>query len=367
MDDVSKEVVMSKDGCSLTLNMESVHANLARLERGLVGKLIGRRLPFYVLSNELKQKWSLFGDFQFLSISLDAFICLFESTEARDAVLKGGTMGYWWVYYWFGSLVFYLLSTVYGGPIFSDVDSLASFILGQHQLCIGLAPCLASLLRTNNATSNGTRPSVALVLVELDVTKRYPDQVGVGSESMSYTQLVLGHARFECHVVNPHLANPIPNAGGVGVVSNKNCDPVNKDEILISVDNTGPDIDLPLLELVVPLGMADVNILMVSVAEHCGEIECCDDGEHVLVSSPRGVIENVSTDIVGLVSGNEFLNVGDKEFCDVNMGVVNIEFSNLDSHAASPVMIVDRVVLVSSVGLDVNEQLVDVLVALLFF
>ncbi|KAL0922997.1 hypothetical protein M5K25_007038 [Dendrobium thyrsiflorum] len=46
IDDVSKAAVMSEDGSSVTLNMESVHANLARLERGLVGKLIEGRLPF---------------------------------------------------------------------------------------------------------------------------------------------------------------------------------------------------------------------------------------------------------------------------------------------------------------------------------
>ncbi|KAL0917436.1 hypothetical protein M5K25_012496 [Dendrobium thyrsiflorum] len=226
----------------------------------------------------------------------------------------------------------------------------------------GLSSLFGRPLRTDNATLNGTRPSVARVLVELDVTKRYPDQVWVGSESMGYTQLVefenfpsycghykvLGHARFECHVVNPHLANPILNAFGVGV-----------DEIPISVDNIGP--------VGVPLGMADGND-SVHVAEHCRAIECCDAsevGDHVLVSSPRGVIEIVSPDIGGLVSSNELLIVGDKEFCNVNMGVVNIDSNNLDPYVASPVMIVDRVVSVSLVGPDVNEQLVDVPVALL--
>ncbi|KAL0915133.1 hypothetical protein M5K25_015532 [Dendrobium thyrsiflorum] len=235
----------------------------------------------------------------------------------------------------------------------------------------GLGSLFGRHLRTDNATSNGTRPSVARVLVELDVTKRYHDQIWV-----------LGHARIECHVVNPHLANPIPNLVGVGVVLNKNCDdncdPVSKDEIHICVDNISPGIDSPLLELAVLLGMADGNDSVVPVAELCGAIKCGDDGEvgdHVLVSSPRGVIETVNPDIVGLVTDNELLNVGDKEFCDVNMGVVNIDssnldpynidYSNLDPYAASPVMTADRVVSVSSVGPVVNEQLVHVPVALI--
>ncbi|KAL0909763.1 hypothetical protein M5K25_020660 [Dendrobium thyrsiflorum] len=142
----------------------------------------------------------------------------------------------------------------------------------------GLGSLFGRPLRTDNATSNGTRPSVARVLVDLDVTKRYPDQVWV-----------LGHARFECHVMNPHLANPIPNAVGVVVVSNKNCDdncdPVNKDEIPISVDNIGPGIDLPLLELAVPLGMADGND---SIGETIGEQIDWFEGSP---SSPSGVGE----------------------------------------------------------------------------
>ncbi|KAL0906270.1 hypothetical protein M5K25_024748 [Dendrobium thyrsiflorum] len=53
--------VMLADDVSMTLNMDAVHANLARLKRDLL-----------------------------LSISLDAFICLFESIEACDAILMGG-------------------------------------------------------------------------------------------------------------------------------------------------------------------------------------------------------------------------------------------------------------------------------------
>ncbi|KAL0923647.1 hypothetical protein M5K25_007712 [Dendrobium thyrsiflorum] len=90
IDDVSKAIVMSDDGSYVTLHMELVHVNLARLERGLVGKLIGRRLPYLVLSNELKRKWSMFEDFHLVSISPDSFIYLFESAEAWDAVLMGG-------------------------------------------------------------------------------------------------------------------------------------------------------------------------------------------------------------------------------------------------------------------------------------
>ncbi|KAL0910062.1 hypothetical protein M5K25_020992 [Dendrobium thyrsiflorum] len=41
IDDAFKAAVMPDDECSVTLNMESVYANIARLERELVCKLIG--------------------------------------------------------------------------------------------------------------------------------------------------------------------------------------------------------------------------------------------------------------------------------------------------------------------------------------
>ncbi|KAH0458346.1 hypothetical protein IEQ34_013661 [Dendrobium chrysotoxum] len=76
------------------------------------------------------------------------------------------------------------------------------------------------LLKMDNATSNGTRPSVARVLVELDITKHYPHKVWLGSENLCYIQFVemevfpsyyvhckaLGHSKLELHILHPHLA-----------------------------------------------------------------------------------------------------------------------------------------------------------------
>ncbi|PKU84202.1 hypothetical protein MA16_Dca002714 [Dendrobium catenatum] len=60
------------------------------------------------------------------------------------------------------------------------------------------------------------------------------------------------------------------------------------------------------------------------------------------------------------------MNVGDNELCGVNMGVVNIDSSELNPSIFFPVTLPYLVVLVSSVGLRVNEQLVDVPIALLY-
>ncbi|KAL0905985.1 hypothetical protein M5K25_024441 [Dendrobium thyrsiflorum] len=77
---------------------------------------------------------------------------------------------------------------------------------------------------TNNATSVGSRPSVARVLVELDVTKRFPGRVWLGSDKLDYIQHVemesfpsfcdhyksLVHFRIDCYKLNPPLTvNPV--------------------------------------------------------------------------------------------------------------------------------------------------------------
>ncbi|KAL0922295.1 hypothetical protein M5K25_006268 [Dendrobium thyrsiflorum] len=83
----------------------------------------------------------------------------------------------------------------------------------------GLASLFGRPLRTDNATSTGSRPSVSRILVELDVTKHYPDQVWLGSETLGYFQFVemeefpsycahykiLGHLKAECHILHPHV------------------------------------------------------------------------------------------------------------------------------------------------------------------
>ncbi|KAL0906063.1 hypothetical protein M5K25_024525 [Dendrobium thyrsiflorum] len=83
----------------------------------------------------------------------------------------------------------------------------------------GLGSIFGRPLRLDNATANGSRPSVPRVLVELDITKRYPDRVWLGSDSVGYVQVVemeefssycvhcksLGHLKAECHILHPNL------------------------------------------------------------------------------------------------------------------------------------------------------------------
>ncbi|KAI0515849.1 hypothetical protein KFK09_008517 [Dendrobium nobile] len=80
----------SKDGISVDLNLESVRENVRRLEKAVVGRILGKRLPIFVLSYEIKRQWGRFGEFQLATIGQECFVCTFNTMEARDAVLYGG-------------------------------------------------------------------------------------------------------------------------------------------------------------------------------------------------------------------------------------------------------------------------------------
>ncbi|PKU80997.1 hypothetical protein MA16_Dca025181 [Dendrobium catenatum] len=191
--------------------------------------------------------------------------------------------------------------------------------------------------------------------------------------------------KFSCHYVDVVLlclsfllrlcrmmANQDNLANDPSIVENR--DVVNHNEKEDDPSNSAfYDTILPLFESVTPLGRAVEDDSMIHVtdappSENYWVILCCDDGDvgdHVLVASLQGEIEIISPNIIGLVAGNEQLNVDDKEICDVNMGLVDINSNELDPSVISPVKTTDLVESVSSVGLGMNEQLVDVLVALL--
>ncbi|KAL0910541.1 hypothetical protein M5K25_021534 [Dendrobium thyrsiflorum] len=80
-----------EDGISLIPATEALEDNVAKLERALVAQFVGRRVPFAFLQTELRRQWARFGDFQLITTAPSAFICIFTSAAARDAVLQGGS------------------------------------------------------------------------------------------------------------------------------------------------------------------------------------------------------------------------------------------------------------------------------------
>ncbi|KAL0918420.1 hypothetical protein M5K25_010427 [Dendrobium thyrsiflorum] len=93
----------------------------------------------------------------------------------------------------------------------------------------GLGSLFGRTLKSDTATAFGSRPSVARILVELDVTKKFPDKIWVGSPNSGYVQSVvfddiphfcthcssLGHLIENCKILHPNINSippPVPSA-----------------------------------------------------------------------------------------------------------------------------------------------------------
>ncbi|KAL0904364.1 hypothetical protein M5K25_026459 [Dendrobium thyrsiflorum] len=85
-----EKIAISKDGVTVDLYMEVVNENIQLLNRAVVGRILGKRLPYFVLSSEIKRQWGRFGEYQLSTVGQDCFVCIFSSLEARDVVLCGG-------------------------------------------------------------------------------------------------------------------------------------------------------------------------------------------------------------------------------------------------------------------------------------
>ncbi|PKU60673.1 hypothetical protein MA16_Dca028358 [Dendrobium catenatum] len=84
--------------------------------------------------------------------------------------------------------------------------------LFSFRILFGLGSVFGRPIHTDNATASGSRPSVARVLVEIDVSKSFSDTVWLGPEKFGYAQKVifegmpnfcsfckaLGHKKIEC-------------------------------------------------------------------------------------------------------------------------------------------------------------------------
>ncbi|KAL0912358.1 hypothetical protein M5K25_018324 [Dendrobium thyrsiflorum] len=89
----------------------------------------------------------------------------------------------------------------------------------NSQILFGLASIFGKPLQTDQATASISRPSVARVLVELDISKKHPDEIWLGSELNGYFQKVdfenlpifCSHCKMhgqglkECFRLYPHL------------------------------------------------------------------------------------------------------------------------------------------------------------------
>ncbi|KAI0528861.1 hypothetical protein KFK09_001404 [Dendrobium nobile] len=142
------------------------------------------------------------------------------------------------------------------------------------RILFGLGELFGKPLKIDEATSVGSRPSIARVLVEIDITKNYPKQVWLGSDLLGYAQEVvfddfphfcgvckkLGHISGKCssdnvpvfHSVAERPVEIIAHLDGVNDIKGVNADVVNVDEVnsvgknLLSVDPVGCATDIGL-------------------------------------------------------------------------------------------------------------------------
>ncbi|KAL0926278.1 hypothetical protein M5K25_002494 [Dendrobium thyrsiflorum] len=105
-------------------------------------------------------------------------------------------------------------------PIWVSFPNLRPHLFSPRIL-LGLGSIIGRPLKIAQATSVGSRPSVARILVELDVSKQHPDKVWVGPNNMGYVQSVvlenvpsyclhckaLSHSNADCMVLHLHLAS----------------------------------------------------------------------------------------------------------------------------------------------------------------
>ncbi|KAL0926292.1 hypothetical protein M5K25_002509 [Dendrobium thyrsiflorum] len=185
-------------------------------------------------------------------------------------------------------------------PIWASFPNLRLHLFTPHIL-FGLGSLFGRPLRTDNATSNGLRPSVARVLVELDVTKKYSEFVWVDSETLGFHQRVeleefptycdhckvLGHSNVECCVLNPSLANnSLLCKDGVGKVVDGNKSMVDP----VVVGKSGKSIEGD-VEPSVPVNFVVAAELRGSFVE---DVQCNDYQLETPVVSNHSILINLN-------------------------------------------------------------------------
>ncbi|KAI0530955.1 hypothetical protein KFK09_000504 [Dendrobium nobile] len=110
-------------------------------------------------------------------------------------------------------------------PVWISFPSLRPHLFSSRIL-FGLGSIFGRPIQTDNATAVGSRPSVARILVVLDISKNYPDSVWLGPEKLGYVQKVVlegmpnfclhckvvGHKKSECPKLNPNVRPMEPSA-----------------------------------------------------------------------------------------------------------------------------------------------------------
>ncbi|KAH0460782.1 hypothetical protein IEQ34_008357 [Dendrobium chrysotoxum] len=203
-------------------------------------------------------------------------------------------------------------------------------------------------LKVDNATPVGSRPSLARVMVELDITKKYPKKVWLGLDKFGHIQSVemeafhpfCDHCKALGHTVGNEIG-AVENVvvdGNVGTVSsNPLCPITSSNDVLIIVGNgveaTGAidhSIDVGLVgpPLVVFDGGSPIVLVVLEADAHVSEnLDVCNvnfDGHE----DGEGVAPSVK-DSLAPVSFQDNLEVDNMGVCNCNIVVSNDSTSDL--------------------------------------
>ncbi|KAI0531063.1 hypothetical protein KFK09_000613 [Dendrobium nobile] len=207
--------------------IEAVRHNIAKLDRALVAKVLGRRIAFPHLLSELKRRWYQFRDFEIVTTAPNSFICLFASPEARDAVLMSGP----WI----------IASNIVGMDKWTP-NSSPSSLQGMHspiwirlpQLPLiywdadninRIANMLGDPLWMDSHTSSWGKSSYARICVRIDISQRLLPGIWINGihgrffQRVKYERLTnfcfecgyIGHTSGSCMLKKPSSALAAPS------------------------------------------------------------------------------------------------------------------------------------------------------------
>lgn len=77
LNSVDRCKALAADGNSINIDANSTNGNTLKLEKALLGKLMGKRFPFHFVGNELKCKWGHVGNIKLILVARDCFISIF--------------------------------------------------------------------------------------------------------------------------------------------------------------------------------------------------------------------------------------------------------------------------------------------------
>ncbi|KAI0495361.1 hypothetical protein KFK09_025511 [Dendrobium nobile] len=190
--------------------------------------------------------------------------------------------------------------------------------LFSPRILFGLGSIFGKPLKSDLATASGSRPSVARILVEMDVTVKHADKVWVGSVESGYVQSVifddipkfcvhcnsLGHSKGSCTILHSNLvtSKPTIDLGGVPVptVSAEVEDVVNNNVVIVpNVVGLNNDVAAPCGELS-PNPHVDLTLEIVQDGNVLCEVGCMGVAENLL--SPNALPFVPSSDVSRLLA-----------------------------------------------------------------